>query len=76
MRYILHSFIIVISDSSSEARSMVTNYIRTKIRFTILRSTLIALRGTRGKGKTMYDNIKMDNISLNIIPNSKTYEVP
>ena len=65
-----------ISDSSSEARSMVTNYIRTKIRFAILRSTLIALRGTRGKGKTMYDNIKMDNISLNIIPNSKTYEVP
>ena len=55
---------------------MVTSYIRTKIRFAILRSTLIALRGTRGKGKTMYDNIKMGNISLNIIPNSKTYKVP
>ena len=35
-----------ISDNSYEARSMVTNYIRTKIRFAILRSTLIALRGS------------------------------
>ena len=65
-----------ISDNSYEARSMVTNYIRTKIRFAILRSTLIALRGNRGRGKTMYHNISMDNISLNIIPHKRAYEVP
>ena len=65
-----------ISDNSYEARSMVTNYIRTKIRFAILRSTLIALRGIRGRGKTMYHNISMDNISLNIIPHTRAYEVP
>ena len=65
-----------ISDNSYEARSMVTNYIRTKIRFAILRSTLIALRGIRGRGKTMYHNVSMDNISLNIIPHTRAYEVP
>ena len=65
-----------ISDNSYEARRMVTNYIRTKIRFAILRSTLIALRGIRGRGKTMYHNVSMDNISLNIILHTRAYEVP
>ena len=53
----------------------VTNHIRTGLRFAILRSTLIGIRGERGKVKySIKYNIKMSDISLNIVPTVKSYE--
>ena len=63
-----------IAESHSEALSQVTNHIRTRLRFALLRSTLVALRGVRGIKKQIYSNI--DSISFNLIPHKNGYEVP
>ena len=64
-----------ISESHSEALSFVTNHIRTRLRFSLLKSTLVALPGVRGKNKKqIYANV--DSISFNLIPQIDGYEVP
>ena len=57
----------------NEQYGCVMNYIRTRLRFAILRSTLIGIRGERGRSNKNSD-ITLDEISLNIIPAASAYE--
>ncbi len=63
-----------IADDNNEAISLVTNFIRTNLRFSLLKCTLIALRGVRGKADKNYTIIY--DISFNLIPQRDCYEVP
>jgi hypothetical protein len=59
-----------------ERTSIVMNHLRTRIRFAVavLRSTLIALRGNRGKINSDY--ISLEDVSLDILPSTRNYEMP
>ena len=52
----------------------VMNYIRTGIRFSLLKSVLIAVRGERGKRRRA-GPAPLSDLSLNLIPERTTYEV-
>ena len=58
---------------TGEAYSHVMRHVRTRLRFALLRCTIIAIRGTRGK---MYDGEEEDigEISFNLIPEAPTSE--
>ena len=57
---------------TKERQSYILNHIRTGLRFAILRSTLIGIRGERGR---VSDNkVNLNEISLNIIPTASSYE--
>ena len=53
-----------IAEEKKEAIAQVTNHIRTRLRFALLKSTLIALRGIRGKADKNYTSI--EEISFNL----------
>ena len=55
----------LISNKTGEEYSKVMNYMRTRVRFTLLKSTLLAIRGERGKPK----------ISFNTVAVMQSYEV-
>jgi len=55
-----------------ETYAEVMNFIRTRIRFALLKSTLIAVRGVRGKNRR---GDSITDTSLNLIPSRETYEV-
>ena len=61
--------------NNKETRSMIMNHVRTRLRFAILRSTVISLRGVRGKNYWA-NNLSLDSVSLNIVPQASTYEMP
>ena len=50
-----------------------TNHVRTRLRFAILRSTVIALRGARGRNR-LHD-IGLDDVSLDLFPKHRSYEI-
>ena len=54
-----------------EAYSDVIGHIRTRLRFALLRSTLVALRGVRGKSRGEPSDM---DISFNLIPQEGCYE--
>lgn len=54
----------LISIKRNEDYADVINYLRTRLRFTILRSTLIAIRGVRGRKKRTND---IGDISFNLV---------
>ena len=62
----------LISTKRGEEYSHVVNYVRTRIRFSLLRSTLIAVRGERGKRRKKAPD-SISDISLNLIPERSTY---
>ena len=62
----------LISAKRNEEYSDVVNWIRTKVRFALLKSTLIAIRGDRGRKKR---ETPIADISLNLIPECSSYEV-
>ena len=62
----------LISKKRNEQYSKVMSYIRTRLRFALLRSTIIALRGLRGKSSREED--KIEELSFNLIPEQKCYE--
>ena len=64
----------LISNKRGESYSDVMNYLRTRIRFALLRSTLIAVRGERGRRRRMND-MPVSDLSLNLVPEQNTYEV-
>ncbi len=64
----------LIANERNEISSQVTNYIRTRLRFSMLKSTLIALRGIRGKSNNTYTGVH--DISFNLIPEKSGYEAP
>ena len=63
----------LISSKRGESYSDVINLIRTRIRFSILKSTLVALRGERGKRQKYV--APFAEISMNLIPERAHYEV-
>ena len=62
-----------ISLKTKEEYAQVMNHLRTRLRFTLLRSTLIAIRGERGKSRKPHGTIT--EISFNMIPDMPSYEV-
>ena len=63
-----------IAEKKLERYSHVMNHIRTGLRFAILRSTLIGIRGARGKYRRT--DVNLMEVSLNIIPRHNNYECP
>ena len=62
----------LIAKKRNEDYHHVINYIRTRVRFSLLRSVLIAVRGERGKKSTTAQSI--GSTSFNLIPQSMNYE--
>ena len=58
----------------NERYAIIMNYIRTRLRFAMLRSTLIGIRGERGRGNKNLNGVSLDNVSLNIMPVVNSYE--
>ena len=63
-----------ISVKRGEEYSHVVNHIRTRIRFALLRCTLIAIRGERGKRRRKETDTPLSEISFNLIPERAAYE--
>ena len=64
----------LISKKTKEEYSHVMNHLRTRLRFTLLKSTLLALRGERGNGRRIRTK-NISDLSFNTIPEMPTYEV-
>ena len=62
-----------ISNKTKEEYSHVMNHLRTRLRFALLKSTLVAVRGERGKSKTFKQPIT--ELCFNTIPEMPSYEV-
>ena len=62
----------LIARKRNEEYHHVMNHLRTKIRFSLLRSVLIAVRGERGKRHTATQSIS--SVSFNMIPAAMQYE--
>ena len=58
----------LISEKKGEKYNDVVKVIRTKLRFSILKSTLIALRGFRRSRSRQVKECPMSDISFNLIP--------
>ena len=55
------------ADKTNEAYSDIIRHIRLRLRFALLRATLVAVRGVRGK-KQNTDELDLNEISFNLIP--------
>ena len=64
----------LISAKRGEIYSDVVNHIRTRIRFSLLKSVLVAVRGERGRRRRQLD-VPISDLSLNLIPDRAAYEV-
>ena len=62
----------LISRKRNEEYHQVINHIRVKIRFSLLRSVLIALRGERGK--KAFSSQPLSSTSFNLVPTTMHYE--
>ncbi len=62
----------LISMKKKEAYSHVIGHIRTKLRFALLRSILVAIRGIRGK--ISVNDRDAAEVSFNLIPQETCYE--
>ena len=65
----------LISVKKGEQYSDVVNHIRTRIRFSLLKSVLVAVRGERGRRRRQVHVPPITDLSLNLIPERTTYEV-
>ena len=63
----------LISNKTGEEYSKVMNYMRTRVRFTLLKSTLLAIRGERGKPKKVLTSLS--ELSFNTVADMQSYEV-
>ena len=63
----------LIADKRNEQYADVTGFLRTKLRFSLLRSVLIAVRGERGKpsAKEPY----LARVPFNMIPEKDSYDI-
>ena len=64
----------MISEKTKEKYSKVMCHIRTRLRFALLRATLVAVRGYRGKRNQMSAEKDEDEIDFNLIPEEIAYE--
>ena len=62
----------LISTKRNEAYHHVINNIRTRIRFCLLRSVLVSLRGERGKKQR--NAIPLQSVAFNLVPDAMSYE--
>ena len=62
----------LLSKKRNETYASVMNYMRTRIRFSILRSTLVAVRGERGKRPPTTK--PLHTVSFNLVPEAMNYE--
>ena len=58
----------------NERYADVLSHIRTRLRFSLLKSVLVAVRGARGKRLRPWEEDNLSNISFNLIPYVNTYE--
>ncbi len=67
-----------IAEKKKERYSHVISHIRTRLRFSLLRGILVSLTGERGKPthKTRVGDENLYNVSFNLIPSARSYEVP
>ena len=63
----------LIALKTKEDYSKVMNHLRTRLRFTLLKSTLIAVRGERGKSRKPTENIS--DLPFNMVLEMPSYEV-
>ena len=63
----------LISLKQNETYSKVMMHVRTRLRFALLKSTLVGVRGYRGK-KQEGGELDVDEISYNLIPQRQCYE--
>ncbi len=61
----------MIAEKRGERYPNVINFVRTKLRFSLLRSVLIAVRGVRGK---RISEPYLGNIAFNLVPNMAFYD--
>ena len=64
----------LIATKRGETYSDVVSHIRTRIRFSLLKSVLIAIRGERGRGRKG-NSAPISDLSLNLVPERVAYEV-
>ena len=62
----------MIADKRQEKYPDIMGFIRTKLRFSLLRSVLIAIRGERGRSSAREPHLGL--IAFNIIPSMNDYE--
>ena len=62
----------LIAKKRNEEYYQVINHIRTRIRFSLLRSVLVAVRGERGKKQAAQRSVSA--VAFNLIPNAMQYE--
>ena len=60
------------SEKTNELYSQVMMHVRTRLRFAMLKSTLVGLRGYRGKKAKAWD--EEEDVAYNLIPYSRCYE--
>ena len=64
----------LVTDKKNERYAGVINHIITRLRFSLLNSILIAVRGTKGRGTRSGKEDSIANISFNLIPYVRTNE--
>ena len=62
----------MISDKRQERYPDIMGFMRTKLRFSLLRSVLIAIRGERGKSSAREPYL--NNVAFNLVPTMKSYD--
>ena len=66
----------LIAKKGGDSYADVVNHVRTRVRFALLKSTLVAIRGERGRGRKQYNNpVPIEDLSLNLVPQQNSYEV-
>ncbi len=63
----------LIAEKREERYGDVMGFLRTKLRFSLLRSVLIAIRGERGRSSAREPNLGL--VSFNMIPEKDSYDI-
>ena len=63
----------MIADKRRQTYQHVVSYVRTRLRFAMLRSTLIAIRGFKGRVKNK--ELSIDEVDFNIIPRTMSVAI-
>ena len=64
----------LISEKKKERYEDVIDHMRVKLRFTLLRSVLVSLRGARGREK--HQTTPLNYLEFGLIPEVNSYESP
>ena len=68
------NFQFYLADKRKDDYASVANYIRTKIRFALLKSVLLSLRGVRGKQQKEDSMMATSAVAFGLIPERVSYE--